>query len=358
MAFCGTTARCTAQDLPIQFDLPSVAVAHDTELSSVGDAAAVPTGWNTVSFELRLSCINEAAPIVAMQQCTVRVKPRDASVQIVDYSPRTEVISDLTSPVQIKRTDEKSRSMGLSLDGNYGRIARGNVGSDNGSKQTESVQFDRAAPMQAVITAGTFDRGRGAYFKFRRTETQVLEGERRLQITMCVPPTWRCELVDVDVTCETERRKQSLWDKSSHPVTSTNFIVATYRNDDAQAAELAHRLASTEYQLKVMAQRVTAPPAPLTLTGMLRQVGKTFESNPVPSDQNWLSNLLQTGDDPQRDRSFASLPTPIKTTAMNYVQLRHWFVRLDDVPLDSAIVRASGSATYVPTKYTPSTAAH
>ena len=332
LTISGAAPQCLAQRSPIQFDMPSVAVAQEVALASIEDVDAVPAGWMAIDYELRLSCINESPAQLAMQQCTVRVKPRDAAIQFVDYSPRTEIVSDVAGPIQIKRTDEKSRSLGVSLDGNYGNLARGNVGGDNGSKQIECLQYDRAAPLQAVITSGTYDRGRGVYFKFRRTETQVLEGERRFQLTMCVPPTWRAELVDVNVWCETESRKRSLWDKDADSQLATSFVVATYRNGDAEAADLAHRLATAEYELRVMAQRIARPVPKLTLTSMWRQVGKTFDPRGAEYDARWLSNLLQTGRDPQRDRNFSRLPARVRSTASGYANLRQQFINLNGRP--------------------------
>ncbi len=337
MMFCVTvvqsiaprTARCETPR--VQFDLPGVAVAyHQLELcEEPAVPVPIPTGWQTVTFELRLSCITSSlSQSPAMQQCIVRCRPRDSSLQIVDYWPRTEVTSELTTPIQIKRTDEKTRSTGFSLDASYGKLVQGNVGSDRGNKSSESVQFDRAAPVQAVIAAGTMDRGRGAYFKMRWTDTQVLEGERRFRLTMNVPPGWRGELVDVSVVGEAEHTSLAGWERETRQVASANFIVATYLEGDIEAAQLAYQLADAEYRLRSLAMRLPKQRSPKTFPEMLRHVAMKIDVDSRPPDTIWLVRLLQGQADPHVDSSILELPVDIRVAALDYVEHRSQFRRL------------------------------
>ncbi len=331
--FAVATPSVRAQEPRVQFDLPAVAVAsYQAPVSTTPDPAtdyshAIPSGWSTVNFELRLSCINTSSSNQPMQQCTVRVKPRDPSLQVVDYSPRTEVMSDLTTAIQVKRSDEKTQSMGLSLDGSYGHLAHGNIGSDQGNKKTESVQFDRAAPVQAVIASGTIDRGRGVYFKLRWTDTQVLEGERRFRLTMSVPPSWRGELVDVSIVGESEHRGFGSWESQLKTVASADFIVATYIQGDTEAATLAYKLADTEYRLKHSAQQLSRR-SPTTFPEMIRHVAMKIDVDSAPVDTSWLNRLLFAQADPHTDRAIRGLPADLRVVALDYVDLRQSFQAL------------------------------
>ncbi len=335
------SALVGADEASVQFDLPAVAMAsYQAPLAGQpqdihGGAPPIPSGWSTVNFELRLSCINTSASNQPMQQCTVRVKPRDPSIQVVDYSPRTEVTSDLTTPIQVKRTDEKTKSMGLSIDGAYGHLAHGNIGGDQGNKKSESIQFDRAAPVQAVIASGTIDRGHGVYFKLRWTDTQVLEGERRFRLTLSVPPTWRGELVDVSVVGEAEQRSFGSWDSELKPVVSANFIVATYLRDDAEAAALAYQLAETEYRLRTMASRVDSRPSPKTLPEMLRHVAMKIDIESPSVDTTWLSRLLVGQADPHVDKTIRQLPAELRVAALDYIDTRKDFLKLRTMSMET-----------------------
>lgn len=330
--WCGAQA-CTVQNAlaerpAIQFDMPGVAVAYHQVDVPEHTPVAIPAGWKLIEFELRLSCINESLADSPMRQCVVRVQPRDRSLQIVDYAPRTEVVSELTTPIQVKQTDETSRSMGVSLNGGYASLAHGNIGSDNGTKKTESVQFDRAAPVQAVIASGTFERGRGVYFKLRWTDTQVLEGERSFRVTLGVPATWRGELVDVSVVAEAEYRSFASWERELKPVAAANFIVATYPHDDDEAEALAYQLAQTEYRLRVAAMNQSPVPAPSTLPQMLRHVAMKIDPDTSPRDTTWLARLLVGQADPHVDKTIRRLPADLRVVALNYVDARRRFQTL------------------------------
>ncbi len=329
--------RTQAGQPRIQFDMPAVAVAYYQEEVADDSPSTVPTpvGWKKVQLELRLSCINGSLADSPMRQCIVRIQPRDSSLQIVDYAPRTEIASELTTPIQVKRIDEKSRSMGLSLNGSYANVAHGNIGSDNGSKNTESVQYDRAAPVQAVIASGTFERGRGVYFKLRWTDTQVLEGERRFQMTLCVPPQWRGELVDVSVVAEAEHRSLTSWESELKPIASANFIVATYLHDDAEAASLAYRLADIEYRLRESAKKLPARQSPTTLPQMLRHVAMKIDVDTPSIDTTWLARLLLDQADPHVDKTIRRLPADLRVIALDYVDARDDFRSLRNTSIDT-----------------------
>ena len=75
----------------------------------------------------------------------------------------------------------------------------GHIGGDDQIKNSDSTQYQKRAPQQAMIAAGTTDRGRGVYFKFRWTADQVLEGEKRFRWTVAVPESWRGGLIDVQI---------------------------------------------------------------------------------------------------------------------------------------------------------------
>lgn len=337
------TTRAHADAPHVQFDIPSVAAAYPGTVPGgvTPGGPSSPSGWKTITFELRLSCIVLGSTNSPIEQCTVRCKPRDPSLQVVDYSPKTEITSELTTPIQIKRTDEESHSVGLSLDGSYGHLARGNVGTDHGAKSIESVQFDRAAPLQAVVAAGTLDRGRGVYFKLRWTDTHVLEGERRFALTLSVPPDWRGELIDVSVVAEAEQRSLTSWQRELKPVATANFVVAAHMHDDPEATALAYQLAETEHRLRVQAMQQPNLRSPKTLPEMLRHVAMKIDVEASPVDTTWLSRLLHSQADPHVDPAIRRLPTDTRVAALEYCDARHAFRSLRSQPMGDAVMTAS-----------------
>ncbi len=302
----------------IQFDLPPVAAANPS-----------PDDVSLVTVELRLSSMITTASPPRIDQWMVRCQPRDADVTIADYSPRTETASDVTSPIQVKQVEEKSQSLGLSVDGSYGHLARGNLGTDQGKKNVNSVEYHRQAVVEAVTASGTINRGRGVYFKLRWTAQQVLEGEKIFRVTLAVPSNWRGSLIDVSVVAQSDHKTFGGFDRETKTHGAANFVVATYRSGDPIAADLAARIAESEYELKRLANQLTQKSTPHSLPSMLRHVAMKLDLDGGKPDTRWLARILQGTADPYLDDQITKLPMPVRVAALDYSDSREEFVSLN-----------------------------
>ncbi len=317
----------------IQFDLPPVAPAWPSEQT--------PGDRSIVTVELRLSSILLSPTPPTFDQCIVRCQARDGELSIADYAPRTETASDLATPIQIKQTDEKTQSFGISMDGSYASIARGKVGADNGNKKTDCVEYQRHAPVQAVTAAGTINRGRGVYFKLRWTSQQVLEGEKVFVVTFAVPSTWRGSLLDVSVIAQADRKTFGGLDHEIQTIGAANFVVAAYRGGDQVAAARAAELAEAEFSLRKSASGAYTPTSSRSLSSMLRQVAVKLDLEPNRSDDQWLGRLLWGSADPHLDKQITKLPMPVRIAALDYADSRDAFASLgrsDHEPTERIVV--------------------
>lgn len=302
----------------VQFDLPPIAAAiasdHDPE---------------EVTVELRLSSMIVATPGAHIDQWLLRCQPRDRSLWVADYAPRTETQSDLVSSIQVKNSAENTRGMGMGLDGAYGQLARVNAAVDRSMKQIDSVQFDRVAPLHAVTASGTINRGHGVYFKLRWTRQQVLEGEKQFRVTMKVPANWRGGLMDVSVIAQGEHKSFGR-DPETKTIGSASFVVAMYRSGDEIAEASARSLADSEYALRQIAARHRADGSgTYTLTSVLRQVASRLDFHSDDrSDEDWLPRLLTDRADPHLDKAINRLPMPIRLAVLEYADQRDAFLAL------------------------------
>jgi hypothetical protein len=265
--------------------------------------------------------------VPAISQWLVQCQPRDRSIWIVDYSPQTEALSDVASPIQVKNTTEEGKSMGIGLDGAYGHLARIHAAADQSQKQIQSVQFDRIAPVQAVTASGTINRGRGVYFKLRWTAQQVLEGEKTFRLTLKVPRHWRGGLVDVSVLAQGDRKSFG-WERESMTMGKANFVVAVYREKDKEAEARAQALAQSEYALRVLAAKQRAAESGShSLPSMLRHVANKLDLDfDRREDQNWLPRLLSGRADPHLDKQISKLPMRIRVAVLDYIDQRDNFL--------------------------------
>ncbi|KAA1259727.1 hypothetical protein LF1_22640 [Rubripirellula obstinata] len=315
IAFLTESLTATSADL-VHFDLPPTAAA----VSDVDPAE--------VTISLRLSSMIQSPSMPRIDQWIVTCRPRGEGVTVVDYFPRTETGSDVSTPIQIKRSKEKSQSVGVHLDGTYPHIAGGTAAADRGEKNLESVQFDRTAPVQAVSAAGTIDRGRGVYFKLRWTATQVLEGEKLFQVTLRVPANWRGSLIDVSVRADRNEKKFGGLDQEIVTVGAANFVVATYRDGDLESQARAAELAEAEYELRNLAKTIDRQTSIRSLPQMLRHMVAKFDGDSKATDTHWVGRLISGRADPHLDKSINRLPMSLRVAALDYADCRDTFAEL------------------------------
>ena len=302
----------------IHFDLPPTAAAQP-------QAGADPT---IVTIDLPLSSvvISPAAPRI--DQWLVHCQPRSGSHVLVDYGPRTEVASEITGPIQIKKTNETSQSLGVGLDGSYARLARGHAGVDLGSKEVDSYQLEKHAPVQAVTASGTFDRGRGVFYKLRWTSQQVLEGVKTFQLTLQVPPSWRGCLIDVSVVAQAEGRAFAGFEPSVKTLGAAHFVVAVHRAGDTEAALRARDLFEAESSMRTLAAELPRRSSNASLGAWMRNVTAKFDSKSQPVGDRWMPRLLRGEADPYLDKQIRKLPMPVRVAVLDYIDIRDEFAEM------------------------------
>jgi hypothetical protein len=315
-----SNGRGSADDTVIRFDLPSVVSAEPVQSATDGMQVAI---------ELKLSSMIATPNVPRIDQWLVRCQPRDPSLSIADYSPRTEVASDIAGPIQIKKTNESSKSLGLAIDGAYGHLARLHSGVDQGTKDVSSYEMDRVAPVQAVTASGTINRARGVFFKLRWTAQQVLEGEKTFRITLCVPSTWRGGLIDVSVIAQSEEKVFAGLDSATKTLGAADFVVATYLQGDSEASHMAHRLFAAETELRIMARECSDPRAHHSLKSLLRHVAMKLDVESGPPAISWVDRLLLNRADPHMDKVIQKLPMPVRVAVLDYVDTRDAFLAIN-----------------------------
>jgi hypothetical protein len=302
---------------------PSPVVRFD--MAPIAAAASSESDPNVVTIQFRLSSMIESPEKEKIDQWIVRLQPRDQGAELVDYSPRTETASDLVSPIQVKESAEQSNALGLTADTSYGHLARGKFGADRSTKNINTQQFDRVAPVQAVTASGTINRGRGVYFKLRWTALQVLEGEKNFSLTLRVPPSWRGGLIDVSVVAQSERKSIGGWERESKVLGEDNFVIAAHRQGDRQAEALARALSDAEYELRSIATQQRKATSATSLPGMLRQVAIKLDLEDEVANDGWLERLLRNQADPHFDKEISKMSMPIRVAVLDYVDIRNEF---------------------------------
>ena len=328
LAIC-LSSSSWSQDHVIRFDMsPNVASTPIQSDAAIQRDTAIQNDTRLVQCELRLSSLIASPSFPRIDQWLVRCRPRDAQMRIADYAPRTETRSEIDGPIQIKISDENTKSLGLSVTGDYAKIVKGSLGADSTNKNCITQQYNAKPAVHAVTASGSIDRGRGVYFKLRWTATQVLDGEKKFTLTMQVPTTWRGGLIDVDVVAQTAQRSFGGFDTEIRTLGEAKFVIATYLSGDAEATQRARAFSLAEQHLHKLSRNARYKSKPSTLPSMLRHVAAKLDLDSPPTSQDWVRRLTKGEADPYLDREISRLPMEIRVAAIDYHDKRIEFHRL------------------------------
>jgi len=145
-------------------------------------------------------------------------------MRVHDFSPKTELTSDITHEIETTTTTKKSRSLDGTLGGTLpipGAEAAAHLtpsitaGLSNCDTATEKV--NRLPPKHAVVVSGTSSSGRGVFFKLKRSSQTSLEGVHELSVTFVAPRIWQRSEIMVGCAAHGER-KTMLWMKEEGTV--------------------------------------------------------------------------------------------------------------------------------------------
>ena len=330
LSFIFLFAACVAVSLSAQTTNAQDVIRFDIRPTAPAFASADDPLLMTCNFQLSSLIASPSVPRI--DQWLVKFQPRDPQVSITDYAPRTDLGSDVDGPVQVKTINEQKKSLGLSLNGDYAKALQGSAAAEGYTKTTDSEQYNRIAPVQAVTASGSINRGRGVYFKLRWTAQQVLEGEKSFQLTFQVPPQWRGSLIDISVSAQSQRHSFAGWDNQIKTLGSANYVVAVHPQGDREAAKQAKRIALAEQALRDTVALYPQRQSPQSLPAMIRHVAVKLNLDSPCPDHRWIQRLLKGEADPYMDREISKLPMEVRVAAIDYHDARNKFAQLSRRP--------------------------
>lgn len=365
IAFAATRNPAQAESImgTIAFDFPAVATAHP---SPQHEDRIQEAKTEQVALAIDCSVFLPGDSAKRVDHVIVRCIPRDTRWRVLDYSPKTETASEFASPIEHKQTDESTNSGGISADLAYAHLVNGHLGAERGDKQSETLTYQRHAPVHAHVTSGTIQRRSGVYFKLRRSTQHVLEGEHRFDLVFSVPLGMRGGLIDVQVLAMGSESSRLRWD-SVHSITNkprpdshatlreNHFVIAVARADDSSAQQWASRLAATEQHLRERArQHSKQDRTASSLSTLYRHVAARLDwsaddrhgverSSSIVDSGDWIDRLIHGDADPYTDRVIAKLPVDVRVEALRYCDLRRQLCEPLPHPIGSYAYHDEGS---------------
>jgi hypothetical protein len=214
----------------VEFDFARTAECRD--VTPAERAFQYPT-QRLVEFALPVSVrFHDAAPD-DVDELTVEITGPESGMRVFDFSPATQLASDIENAIETTTTTKSARSLDGSLGGALpipyaAEVAHVtptiNAGISKGEATTEKV--NRLPPKYAVVVSGTKAEGRGVFFKLKRWSQTSLEGVHALSVTFIVPSGWRGG--EVFVNCSAGGQRKVLFIKQSATVGAEAAPVRLY----------------------------------------------------------------------------------------------------------------------------------
>lgn len=169
-----------------------------------------------VEFTLPLSVRFNGLSADDVDELDVEISGAAAGLRVYEFSPTTQLASDIEKPIETTTTTTGARSLDATLGGELPLpYAEGvahvvpSLSAGLSGTKTAVEKLHRLPPKHAVVVSGTSSEGRGVFFKLKRSSQTSLEGVHVLAVTFVVPAEWRGG--DLRVGCTARGRRKVLW---------------------------------------------------------------------------------------------------------------------------------------------------
>ena len=201
----------------VEFDFARSIECRDVTPPAAGDQYARA---RFIQLTLPLSVRFHGLSSADVEEIDVEIDGAAAGLRVFDFSPSTQLFSDIAQPIETITTKKKARSLDSTLGGElpipFGESVAHvspSINAGISGSETATEKRSRLPPKHAVVVSGTSSESRGVFFKLRRSSQTSLEGVHLLAVTFIVPADW--QRGEVRVGCSARGRRKVLWIKQS-----------------------------------------------------------------------------------------------------------------------------------------------
>ena len=325
----------------VAFDVNPMAPARES--SSIGLMNQLPNS-RMVDVQLDVSALFVPGDAAVITEYTVRIISRHEDVQVADYSPRTEMQSDVFGPMQISQEGDRVREAAV-----RGAVGYPGVGSGQGyayyhDNSHETVHYAKKPSMELVNAAGTLERRRGVYFKVRQSSQTTLEGARPFRIVFEVPNSWRADLLDVTIEAAGLENSHS---KRPRVLSTQQFVVALYQEFDENAANAATRYIRQQENLKQFAKTYARTIEQRSYPTPIHKLGAKLDIYEPSIPQQWLETLVYQQGVSYNLTRLSHLPVDLRVAIMNYLDQKHLLESMSGTIRNASMVSRGVSQDFV-----------
>lgn len=312
---------------PVAFDT-DLLVAAEALPQNAGNYGVLSAGKQLVWTRLRISTQIPFNVSSSVNEITFRLQASSGNMKVVDYWPRTEVVSPIDGNIDVAHTDYQHQYFSLQAIGGSPAVAGGRAVA--GRENTSAVQqtYQERPTLNTQVSSGTIDRARGVYFQLRPSPQMTLEGGRDFWVLWEVSANWKADLLDVSA------QATALKATHSQKLTSLGyrrFLVAVYQAQDEKAYQHACRYVEFEGKLRQSASaydQVIKHQRTPTPWHRIAQSIDLIESE-IPAQ--WLDYVLYNKELGYIDSKTAKLPVDVRVAILDYIDQRQALLQLASV---------------------------
>jgi hypothetical protein len=201
----------------VEFDFARSAACRDVTPPACGGPNMQ---GRLIELTLPMSVRFHGLSMADVEEIDIEINGAASGMRVYDFSPSTQLTSDIAQPIETITTTKKARSLDATLGGQlpipFGESVAHLSPSINGALsggETATEKLNRLPPKHAVVVSGTSSEGRGVFFKLKRSSQTSLEGVHPLMVTFVAPADWQRD--EVRVGCSARGRRKVLWLKQS-----------------------------------------------------------------------------------------------------------------------------------------------
>ena len=325
----------------VAFDVNPMAPARES--SSIGLMNQLPNS-RMVDVQLDVSALFTPGDVAVITEYTVRIVSRHEDVQVADYSPRTEMQSDVFGPMQISQEGDRIREAAIRGVGGYPGVGSAQGYAYYHDNSHETVHYAKKPSMELVNAAGTLERRRGVYFKVRQSSQTTLEGARPFRIVFEVPNSWRADLLDVTIEAAGLENSHS---KRPRVLSTQQFVVALYQEYDENAAIAATRYVRQQEKLKQFAKTYARTIQQRSYPTPIHKLGAKLDMYEPSIPQQWLEALVYQQGVSYNLTKLSHLPVDVRVAIMNYLDQKYLMESMSGTIQNASMVSRGVSQDFV-----------
>ena len=318
VAFMGSLVLiCAVGKSQVAFDVNQVAAARNSD--SIGLMNQMIDS-KLVDIQLDVSALFTPGDAAVVTEYTVRVVSRHEEVQVADFSPRTEMHSDIFGTMQVSTNQDRVREAAIRGMGGYPGVGSAQGYAFYHDTNQENVQYARKPALEMVSAAGTLERRRGVYFKVRQSSQTTLEGARPFRVVFEVPNSWRADLLDVTIEAAGFEHSGA---KRARILSSERFVVAVYLENDDHAARVARNYVRQQQSLRNYAKTFAKTIEQRSFPTPIHKLGAKLDMYEPSIPARWLEDLIYQQGVSYNLTKLSHLPVDVRVAIMSYLDQKH-----------------------------------